>query len=85
MKIKVYRSSVNSGKYLSIPHETEIEELPIPENFDPDLLKLSPFRSELDIEPGEERIGMDTDGVIKQIQKNGYAIHGATMVITIKP
>ena len=83
MKIDIYRSATSSTKYLSVPSGTNVEDLLFPPSIDRDLLKLSPFKTELDVSPEQPRIALDVADVISQIDKNGYAVHSATVTIEI--
>lgn len=84
MKIDIYRSATNSTKYLSVPSGADVGNLVLPANIDSDLLKLSPFKTPLEIRPEQPRIALDAADVINQINKNGYAIHGTTTTIDVK-
>jgi hypothetical protein len=84
MKIDIYRSNSNTKKYLSVPAGTDVRNLTLPADFDTDLLRLSVFKSEHEIQPGVPYIALDADDVIRQIQEKGYATHGAKIEITIQ-
>lgn len=83
MKIDIYRSNTNTTKYLSVPAGTDVRNLQLPADFDHDLLRLSVFKSEHEIQPGVPYVALDADAVIRQIQERGYATHGAKVEITI--
>jgi len=83
MKIDIYRSNKTTKKYLSVPAGTDVRNLILPEDFDPDLLTLSVFKSEHEIVPNVPYIALDSNDVIKQIEERGYAVHGAKIEITI--
>lgn len=83
MKIDIYKSVLNGNKYLSVPAGTNILKMPFPSDLDRDLIKLSPFKTSLDIKPGDNRIALDSDDVIRQINEKGYASHAATITVTI--
>ena len=83
MKIDLYKSVLNGDKYLSVPAGTDLAHKPFPAGFDPELLKLSPFKTSLDIQPNDTRVALDSADVIRQIEEKGYAIHTATVTITI--
>lgn len=83
MKIDIYKSTKNGNKYISVQENTDVEKLELPEDIDPDLLTLSPFKSSLDIDSSKPRIALDETDVMKQINEKGYAIHGAKITITI--
>lgn len=84
MKIDIYRSAKNSTKYLSVPSGFDATTLVVPAGTDADILQLCPFRAELDIDPAKPRIALNAGDVIDKINKNGYAIHGATTKIEVK-
>jgi hypothetical protein len=84
MKIDIYKSIVNSKKYISVPAGTDIRSIQFPDTFDKELVKLSPFKSEHEIFPDVPYIALDSNEVIKQIKEKGYAIHGAKIEITIQ-
>jgi hypothetical protein len=52
-------------------------------DFDRDLLRLSVFKSEHEIQAHIPHIALDSDDVIRQIQEKGYATHGAKVEIRI--
>ena len=81
MKVAVYKSTKNGDKYLTVPGGTEVKKMNLPADIDSDLLSLSPFKTSLEIDNGDKRIGLDTDDVIAQINEKGFAIHGATTII----
>ena len=83
MQVDIYKSTKNGNKYISVPAGTEIEKMKLPENLDPDLLTLSPFKTELEIDPLKPRVAIDTEDIIKQITENGYAVHGAKVTIIV--
>lgn len=83
MKIDIYKSTKNGDKYLSVPSGTDVTTLQLPENTDPDILSLSPFKTELELDPSKPRIALDQEDVKTQINDRGYAIHGATVKIEI--
>ena len=83
MKIDIYKSVKNGKKYLSVPENTDVTTIIFPNDIDQDLLTLSPFKTNLDIDPSSPRIALDANDVIQQIQKNGYAIHGTEFKIEI--
>ena len=83
MKIDIYTSINNGSKYLSVAKGTTIENIHFPSDIDPDLLTLSPFRTRLEVIQGKAHSALDQDDVIKQIEENGYVIHGAKTVVTL--
>ena len=83
MKIDIYKSTKNGNKYLSVPENTDVTKVNLPNDVDPDLRTLSPFKASLEIDPTQPRVALDTDDVLNQIKNNGYAIHGAKTKIEI--
>lgn len=83
MKIDIYKSTSNDNKYLSVPEATDITQLNLPDDLDPDLLNLSLFKPSLELDPGKPMVGINQEDVNKQISEKGYAIHGATMDVAI--
>ena len=83
MKIDIYNSAIKGDKFLSVPKGTKISELRLPESTDKDLLILSPFRTRLEIDPNKPHPALDQKDVLRQIEKNGYAIHGTTLLLKI--
>ena len=77
-------STQNGDKYLTVEKGTKLEDLSLPSTVDSDILTLSPFRTRLEIKPGEEHSTLDSADILKQLEENGYAIHGAKNVITLK-
>jgi hypothetical protein len=84
MKIDIYKSVKNGTKYISVPANADIEKMAFPASLDTDLLSLSPFKTALDIQPGDGRVALNSADIIDQINKNGYATHTATVTVTIK-
>jgi hypothetical protein len=84
MKIDIYRSQKNATKYLSVPAGADPGKLKLSADFDPDLKQLAPFKKGLDINPGDETIGMNPAEIIEQIKKHGYAAHRAGIKMTEK-
>jgi hypothetical protein len=83
LKIDIYNSAIKGDKFLSVPKGTKISELKLPESTDKDLLTLSPFRTRLEIDPSKMHPALDQKDVLRQIEKNGYAIHGATILLKV--
>jgi len=84
MQIDIYKSTKNGNKYLSVPNGIDVESLQLPDSIDPDILTLSPFKTSLTLDPSKPRIALDQNDVMKQIEKNGFAIHGANTEVEIK-
>ncbi|MGO9722868.1 MAG: hypothetical protein ACLPOA_20330 [Methylocella sp.] len=82
MKIDIYRSTQNKGKFISVPSGTSPKTL-LPANIDPDLKSLSPIKT-IDVQATDKRIALDGADIIQQISTNGYAIHGAKITVTEK-
>ena len=85
MKIDIYQSAKCGDKYLSVAKGTRVEELILPDSIDIDLLTLSPFKTRLEVEKGKTHTALDQEDVIKQIEKVGYAVHGAKITIQLMP
>ena len=83
MIIDVYQSTTNEDKYLSVPEGCDVEHLDLPDDLDPDLLKLSPFKSSLELALDKPRVGLDQENIHHHITEKGYAIHGAKMDMSI--
>jgi len=83
LKIDIYTSTRNGNKYLSVPKGTKVESLQLPDSVDPDLLTLSPFKTRLEVTAGKSHSALDQDNIIEQIERNGYAVHGAKIVIKV--
>jgi uncharacterized protein YcgL (UPF0745 family) len=83
VKIDIYKSIKNGDKYLSVPSGTDVTTLQLPEDTDPDILSLSPFKTELELDPNKLLITLDQKDVKAQIDDQGYAIHGAKVKIEI--
>lgn len=84
MNIDIYQSASHGDKYLSVIAGADVKELSLTNDFDEDLLILSPFKSSLKLDPDNPRIGLDQHDVIEQIKEKGFAIHGATVKIELK-
>ena len=83
MKIDIYTSCNSGKKYLSVPKGVKVESLELPADIDADLLTLSPLRTRLEIDAKKEHNALDQADIIKQIEENGYAIHGSKYEITL--
>lgn len=83
MKIDIYQSALHGDKYLSVPAGTNVKNITLPIGTDEDLLTLSPFRSFLELDPNNPRIGLDYNDVAEKIKRDGFAIHGATISINL--
>jgi hypothetical protein len=83
LKIDIYSSATAGGKFLSVAMGTKISELKLPESVDKDLLTLSPFRTRLEIDASKKHPALDQKDVLRQIEKYGYAIHGATLLLKV--
>lgn len=83
MKIDIYTSISNGAKYLSVLKGTKLESLNLAEDIDSDLLNLSPFRTRLELDINKEHNALDQADVLKQIEDNGYAVHGAKFSIDL--
>ena len=83
MKIDIYKSAKCGDKYLSVPVGTKVETLELPDSIDADLLVLSPLKTRLELDPTRTHPALEQDDIIKQIDSNGYAVHGAKIVINI--
>jgi len=83
LRIDIYKSTKNGNKYLSVPKGTKVESVQLPDPVDPDLLTLSPFKTRLELTPGKSHSALDQDDIIRQIEKNGYAVHGAKIEIRV--
>lgn len=83
MRVDIYKSTKNGNKYISVPFGTDIGKMQFPSNLDPDLLSLSPFKTELDIDPYQPCVALDSSDIIKQILANGYALHETKITISV--
>lgn len=83
MKIDIYKSTKNGNKYLSVPAGKDVKTMSFPTTLDKDVSTFSPFKTSLEIQPGDHKAALDCDKVIEQIQKNGYAVHEAKIEIKI--
>lgn len=72
MIIDVYVSTKNKSKFLSVPQDTNLSELTIE---DQDYKSVSLSNKGKYIKLNENRIGVNTNDIINQINKNGYALH----------
>ena len=84
MKIDVYQSKKNDCKFLSVESGLDVTTLNLPSEIDPDLLELSLFKTELELDPSKPRVAVDQVDVERQIGEKGYAIHGAKVEVEIK-
>ncbi|WP_238528567.1 hypothetical protein, partial [Halomonas sp. HAL1] len=68
---------------LSVPSGTDVASLKLPKDIDPDVLSLSPFKTSIFLDLNNSRIALDQIDVQRQINKNGYAIHSASVEIKV--
>jgi hypothetical protein len=85
LKIDIYQSAKCGDKYLSVAKGTRVEDLILPDSIDTDLLTLSPFKTRLEVEKGKSHPALEQDDVMNQIEKLGYAVHGAKISIQLTP
>lgn len=83
MKIDIYKSTKNSKKYLSVPTGTDIANMTFSSDLDADLQILSPFKTEMEIDSSQPRLGMDVLDIIEQIKNNGFATHEAAITLKL--
>jgi len=83
MKVDIYKSTINGTKYLTVPSGTDIQKYEFPSSLDPDLLSLSPFKTSLEITADDNMVALDARQAIDDINKKGFAIHGAKVEIRI--
>jgi hypothetical protein len=84
MKIDIYNSCTVGNKYLSVPASTNLETLQPPSDFDEDMLRLSPFRTRLEIDASKPHSALNIEDILQQIEEKGFAIHNAKTEITLK-
>lgn len=84
MNIDVYISTKNDNKYLSVLTGTNVNQLDLPDDIDPDLLSLTPFKTSLELDLSKPRVGINQEDIHKQITEKGYAIHGASMNVAVR-
>lgn len=81
MKIDIYVSRKHKTKFLSVPTGADVSKMNLPE--DPDLQPsmLDLFKT-IDIKAEEHRIALNGEEVIRQINEQGFAVHGAGINVT---
>ncbi|EKO3541431.1 hypothetical protein K0L52_003231 [Vibrio fluvialis] len=83
MLVDIYRSSKNDSNFISFPTGTDITQIDLPEDVEKAFSQATLFKEGVDLQPGDKRIGIDSDDVIKQINDNGFATHGASVKFDI--
>ena len=83
MKIDIYTSTKDGEKYLSVVAGVKLDTLELTDIFDPDVLTLSPFRTRLEIDASKPHKALDVKDILKQIEVNGFALHGAKTQIKL--
>lgn len=83
MKIDIYTSAINGGKYLSVLKGVKLDSLELAADIDTDVLSLSPFRTRLELDLSRDHDALDHADVLRQIEEKGYAIHGAKFAISL--
>jgi hypothetical protein len=79
MKIDIYRSTTNGNKYLSVPANTDMNDFLLPVDIDADIKNLTQFKESVNIDPERRSVGLDAVDITRQIEANGFAIHGITI------
>ena len=79
MKIDIYQSSVNSGAFISVRAGTNLNDISVSEDEIKTFGKVYEFKKALSINAGDKRIALNSEHVIKDIEK------GKTEVIETKP
>jgi uncharacterized protein YcgL (UPF0745 family) len=84
MLIDIYKSARNRTKYLAVPANTDLSGHAFPSTLDPDLHEvISPLTTK-DFQRGEKHIGVDTDKALDDLQRDGFAVFGATITVKIR-
>lgn len=83
MLVDIYSSLNNGSNYISVPAGTDITQIDLPEDIEKAFSQVTPFKSNIDLQLGDKRIGIDSADVIKQINSKGFAVHGATIKVDI--
>jgi hypothetical protein len=82
MKIDIYDSVMDTDKHLAVPAGTDVSTIAKRADFDCDLLDVK-INKTIDIQPGEHRVAIDSDDVIRQIREKGYAEFYTKITVTI--
>ena len=69
MIIDIYKSTKNDDKYLSVPEGTDITQLSLPEDTDPDLLDVSLFKTGLELDTSQTRMGLNQTSSNRLVKK----------------
>jgi uncharacterized protein YcgL (UPF0745 family) len=77
MKIDIYQSTKNRSAYISVPENTNLDDISITSEEAKLYGDVKDFKKSLNIDSGDKRVALNSDDVIIQIQEKGYAIHGA--------
>jgi hypothetical protein len=82
MKVDIYKNMQDENRFLSVPSGTSVKESMlvdcIGENF---LNSLTIFEKYVNLDLEKPRNALDIKDILRQINKNGYAIHGAKIEI----
>jgi hypothetical protein len=78
MKVDIYRSTRNKSKFLSLPADTDLATFKFPLGFDSDLRNVVKVKT-VDVNPAKAPVAMDTGDIARQIDAQGFAVHGATV------
>ena len=84
MKVDYYVSSKNPKKFLLVPAGTDMKTKAFPADLDMDLRQLHPMRQNDEINPGEARIGLNSDDVLKQIEDKGFATFQVEITVEVR-
>lgn len=75
MLVDIYVSETKSSVFIVVPAGTSIASVGIPTHAD--LARLRLFKSNKNVDAGENLVGMKADDVLAQIAARGFAIIGA--------
>lgn len=82
MKVDIYRSNKNEGKYIFFPCGTDVSNFDLPDSMDPDLLNLIYFKKiDINSKVNVNRVALNCQSIEDQIKDKGYAIHKVSMIM----
>ena len=75
MIVDIYRSMTANEKFLTVPAGTDLETIRLGHSRTSDYRELCLFKGNVGFYSDDPRAGMDTETILKDIAKHGFAAH----------
>lgn len=63
------------------PWGTNLRAINFPAEMDKELMCLVPFRLNIEVDLNHPRVGIDSESLVREIERKGYSIHGRNVFI----